>query len=82
MSRSGHVERIAAIRNVHKFLVRQLGREDIFKLAIGNGSLYEINNENGARVVNFTALKVSKEDLGYYQLKQQIHGLMKSVQNY
>jgi hypothetical protein len=32
-------------------------REDIFKLAIGNESLYEISNDNGVRVVNFATCK-------------------------
>jgi hypothetical protein len=31
----------------------QVGREDIFKLTIGNKSSYEISNDNGFRVVNF-----------------------------
>jgi hypothetical protein len=31
--------------------------EDIFKLTIGNESLHEISNDNGVRVVNFTASK-------------------------
>jgi hypothetical protein len=30
-----------------------VGREDIFKLTIGNESLHEISNGNGGRVVNF-----------------------------
>jgi hypothetical protein len=29
------------------------GREDIFKPIIGNESLYEANNDNGVRIVNF-----------------------------
>jgi hypothetical protein len=28
----------------------KVGREDIFKLTIGNGSLQEINNDNGAKL--------------------------------
>jgi hypothetical protein len=35
----------------------KVGREDIFKLIIGNGSLHEISNDNGVRVVNFATLK-------------------------
>jgi hypothetical protein len=31
----------------------KIGREDIFKLTIGNESLHEINNDNGGRVINF-----------------------------
>jgi hypothetical protein len=35
----------------------KVGREDIFKPLIGNGSLYEVNNDNGVRVVNFATSK-------------------------
>jgi hypothetical protein len=35
----------------------KVGREDIFKLTIGNGSLYEINNDNGVRIVNLVTSK-------------------------
>jgi hypothetical protein len=35
----------------------KLGREDIFKLTIGNESLHEISNDNGVRVVNFATSK-------------------------
>jgi hypothetical protein len=47
-----------------KILLRDLnakvGREDIFKLTIGNESLHEIRNDNGVRVVNFaTSKKIS-----------------------
>jgi exonuclease III len=31
----------------------KVGREDIFKLTIGNESLHEISKDNGVRVVNF-----------------------------
>jgi hypothetical protein len=31
----------------------KVGKEDIFKLTIGNESSHEINNDNGVRVVNF-----------------------------
>jgi hypothetical protein len=34
-----------------------VGREDIFKPAIGNESLYEIRNDNGVRLVNFATSK-------------------------
>jgi len=34
-----------------------LGREDIFKLAIGNESLYQDSNDNGVRIENFATLK-------------------------
>jgi hypothetical protein len=33
----------------------KVGKEDIFKLTIGNESLYEISTNNGVRVVNFAA---------------------------
>jgi hypothetical protein len=35
----------------------QVGREDIFKPTTGNGSLHEISNDNGVRVVNFATSK-------------------------
>jgi endonuclease/exonuclease/phosphatase family metal-dependent hydrolase len=35
----------------------KLGREDIFKLLIGNESLHEASNDNGVRVVNFVTSK-------------------------
>jgi hypothetical protein len=35
----------------------KVGREDIFKLIIGNESLHEVNNDNGVRVANFATSK-------------------------
>jgi hypothetical protein len=35
----------------------KVGREDIFKPAIGNGSLHEINSDNVVRLVNFVTFK-------------------------
>jgi hypothetical protein len=35
----------------------KVGREDIFKLTIGNESLHEISNDNGVRLVNFAISK-------------------------
>jgi hypothetical protein len=35
----------------------KVGREDIFKLTIGNESLHEISNDNGLRIVNFATSK-------------------------
>jgi hypothetical protein len=35
----------------------KVGREDIFKLTIANESSHEINNDNGAGVVNFATSK-------------------------
>jgi hypothetical protein len=32
----------------------EVGKEDIFKLMIGNENLHEVSNDNGVRVVNFT----------------------------
>jgi hypothetical protein len=38
----------------------KVGREDIFKPTIGNGSLYEISNDIGARAVTFATSKISQ----------------------
>jgi hypothetical protein len=35
----------------------KLGREEIFKLSVGNESLHEISNDNGVIVVNFATSK-------------------------
>jgi hypothetical protein len=35
----------------------KVGREDIFKLTIGNETLHEISNNNGVRLVNFATSK-------------------------
>jgi hypothetical protein len=35
----------------------KVGREDIFKLIIGNASLHEASNDEGVRVVNFATSK-------------------------
>jgi hypothetical protein len=37
----------------------EVGRENIFKLTIVNDSLYEDNNDNGVRIVNFAISKKS-----------------------
>jgi hypothetical protein len=37
--------------------IGKVGREDIFKLKIGNESLHEINNDNVVTVVNFATSK-------------------------
>jgi hypothetical protein len=36
------------------------GKEDIFKLTTGDDSLYEISNDSGVRLVNFTTSKTSQ----------------------
>jgi hypothetical protein len=35
----------------------KVGREDIFKLIVGNESLHEVNNDYGLRVVTFATSK-------------------------
>jgi hypothetical protein len=35
----------------------KVGREDVFKLIIGNESLHEASNDNRVRVVNFATSK-------------------------
>jgi hypothetical protein len=35
----------------------KVGRKDIFKPVIGNESLHDVSNDNGARVVNFATSK-------------------------
>jgi hypothetical protein len=35
----------------------KLGRENIINPTVGNGSLHEISNGNGGRVVNFSTSK-------------------------
>jgi hypothetical protein len=35
----------------------KVGREDIFKPTIENGSLHETSNDNGVRIVNFATSK-------------------------
>ena len=37
----------------------KVGRENIFKLTIGNESLHQDNNDNGVRIVNFATSKKS-----------------------
>ena len=36
----------------------KLGRENIFKLTIGNDSLHQDSNYNGVRIVNFATSKI------------------------
>jgi hypothetical protein len=40
-----------------EYFSAKVGREDFFKLTIGNESLHEISNNNGVRVVNFATSK-------------------------
>jgi hypothetical protein len=35
----------------------KVGRENIFKLTIGNDSPYQDNNDNGVRIINFATSK-------------------------
>ena len=37
--------------------VAKVGRENIFKLTIGNESLHQVSNDNGVRIVNFSTSK-------------------------
>jgi hypothetical protein len=46
----------------------KVGREDIFKLTIGNESLQEISNDNGVRVVNFATVKISQSEVQCSQI--------------
>ena len=36
----------------------KVGRENIFKLTIGNESLHQDSNDNGVRIVNFASQKI------------------------
>jgi hypothetical protein len=36
----------------------KVGREEIFKLTIGNESLHKMSNDNGVRLVNFATSKI------------------------
>jgi hypothetical protein len=44
----------------------KVGRDNIFKLTIGNESLHKISNDNGVRVVNFAHLKISQSKVRYH----------------
>jgi hypothetical protein len=46
----------------------KVGREEIFKLIIGNESLHEISNDNGVKLVNLRHLKTSINILGHLQM--------------
>ena len=35
----------------------KMGRENIFKVTIGNESLHQGNNDNGVRIINFATSK-------------------------
>jgi hypothetical protein len=37
--------------------IAKLGRENIFKLTIGNENLCQVSNDNGVRIVNFATPK-------------------------
>jgi hypothetical protein len=40
-----------------KILLVEVGRENIFKLTIGNESVHQDSNDNGVRIVNFAKSK-------------------------
>jgi hypothetical protein len=49
----------------------EVGREDIFKLTIGNESLHAISNDNGIRLVNFApseTLRVKSTMFPYHNI--------------
>jgi len=37
--------------------IAKVGRENIFKLTVGNESLNQVSNDNGVRIVNFATSK-------------------------
>jgi hypothetical protein len=39
------------------YFYAKVGRENIFKSTIGNGSLHQDSNDNGVRIVNFATSK-------------------------
>jgi exonuclease III len=45
----------------------EVGREDIFKPTIGNGSLHRISNDNGVRLVNFDTSKNLRVKIAMFQ---------------
>jgi exonuclease III len=45
----------------------KVGKEDIFKPTIGNGSLHEISNDNGVRLVNFATSKNLRVKITMFQ---------------
>jgi hypothetical protein len=45
------------VRSVLGDINTKVGREDIFKLVVGNESSHDINTDNGIRVVNFATSK-------------------------
>jgi hypothetical protein len=46
------------IKNLLGDFNENLGREDIFKSTIGNGSVHEDINDNGIRIVSFATSKI------------------------
>jgi len=40
-----------------KILLAEVGRENIFKPTIGNGSVHQDSNDNGVRIINFATSK-------------------------
>ena len=48
-----------------------MGRENIFKLTIGNESLHQDSNDNGVRIVNFGTSKYLVKSMMF--LQRNIH---------
>jgi hypothetical protein len=44
--------------SLKRLLNAKLGREDIFKLTIGNDSLHQDSNDNGIGILNFPHQKI------------------------
>jgi hypothetical protein len=45
-----------------------VGRENIFKLTIGNETLLKISNGIGVRIVNFAQLRISQSKVQCYHI--------------
>jgi hypothetical protein len=51
----------------------KVGREDIFKLTIGNESLHKISNDNGVTLVNFATSKTPEPKVRYSHIATSIN---------
>jgi hypothetical protein len=58
----------------------KVGREDMFKLTIGNESLHEIGNDNGVRLVNFATSKNIKSQKYTILPHRNIHNILGCLQ--